>query len=498
VRSRNGGTKCGHSQVPTVRAESNPPDGAGVGTRATALLAAAVVGVYLLVVVGATAALADAARACGQWPLCSGDPLSDPALAVAIGHRVATALVAALVIAAAVVGWRSADRRVRAAMLVALALYTVQVGVGAVVAVSGAPATVSQLHLLTGMGIFAALVLALAWRLENETAGAEDAATGSAASDPATSSDPGPAAERVESGSPGSNPSSTRSEVVATLAAYARLTKPRLMWLLCLVASAGMALAAGPGLSVRTVVATLGGGVLAIGASGTFNHVLERDIDRQMERTADRPLATDRVSVRNAMAFGGVLTVASMAAFLTVNVLAAALGLAAILFYSVIYTLILKPNTVQNTVLGGAAGALPAVIGWAAVTGTVGVPGLVLAGVIFLWTPAHFYNLAMAYREDYERGGFPMLPVVRGDAVARKHILLYLGATLLAASGLAALTDLGWAYAATTVALGAVFLWAVIRLHRERTRSAALRAFHASNAYLGALLLAVVVDALAV
>lgn len=266
------------------------------------------------------------------------------------------------------------------------------------------------------------------------------------------------------------------------------------MWLLCLVASAGMALAAGSSLSVETIVLTLGGGVLSIGASGTFNHVLERDIDQQMSRTADRPLATHEVPVRNALAFGAILTVASLILFLQVNLLAAGLGFIAIVFYSVIYTLVLKPNTVQNTVIGGAAGALPALIGWVAVTGRIGVPGLALAGVIFLWTPAHFYNLALAYKEDYERGGFPMLPVVRGETVTRKHILYYLGATLLAASALAGLTSLGWLYATATVTLGAVFLWMVVRLHREQTERAALRAFHASNAYLGAILVAVIID----
>jgi protoheme IX farnesyltransferase len=272
--------------------------------------------------------------------------------------------------------------------------------------------------------------------------------------------------------------------------------KPRLMWLLCLVASAGMALAAGPDLTVRTVVLTLGGGVLAIGSSGTFNHVLERDRDKQMSRTSDRPVATSQLPIRNAVAFGLLLAVASMAVFLQINPLAAALGLAAILFYSVIYTLVLKPNTVQNTVIGGAAGALPALIGWAAVTGRIGLPGLALAGIVFLWTPAHFYNLALAYKDDYEQGGFPMMPVVRGEAETRKHILLWLAATLLAATALSGLTSLGWLYAATTTSLGAVFLWAVVRLHREQTESAAFRAFHASNAYLGALLLAIVVDAL--
>jgi protoheme IX farnesyltransferase len=275
--------------------------------------------------------------------------------------------------------------------------------------------------------------------------------------------------------------------------------KPRLMWLLCLVAGAGMALAAAAGfaLSVETVALTLGGGVLAIGSSGTFNHVLERDVDKEMDRTSDRPVVTHEIPVRNAVVFGLALAAASLVAFWQVNLLAAVLGLTAILFYSVVYTLLLKPNTVQNTVIGGAAGALPALIGWAAVTGDIGLPGLALATVVFVWTPAHFYNLALAYKDDYEAGGFPMMPVVRGEATTRKHILLWLAATLLTATALAAMTDLGWLYAATTTTLGAVFLWAVIRLHRERTEQAAFRAFHASNAYLGALLLAIVVDALA-
>ncbi len=115
--------------------------------------------------------------------------------------------------------------------------------------------------------------------------------------------------------------------------------------------------------------------------------------------------------------------------------------------------------------------------------------------MIFLWTPAHFYNLALAYKDDYERGGFPMMPVVRGERVTRRHILWYLGATLLGASVLAAVAELGWLYAAATVAFGGLFLWAVVRLHRERTERAAFRAFHASNAYLGAVLVAVVIDA---
>ena len=453
--------------------------------RPVPLLASAVIGVYALVIVGATAALADAAAACNGWPLCGGN-LSDPAVLVALFHRIVAFLVGLLVVAAVAVGWSDGSRRVRAALAVALFLYPIQAAVGAALATG---TTLERLHLLTAMVIFAALVLALAWRLEYET-GDDDV--------PGTVPDPDlpPPSSPDSGGVAGIATMSTVDRLKATASAYFRLMKPRLMWLLCLVAGAGMVLAGTP--TLRTVVYTLSGGVLAIGASGTFNHVLERDIDKRMERTADRPLATHEVPVRNALAFGGLLSVASLWAFLSVNLLAAALGLAAIVFYSIVYTLILKPNTVQNTVIGGAAGALPALIGYAAVTGRIGVAGVVLAGVIFLWTPAHFYNLALAYRDDYERGGFPMMPVVRGETETRKHIVLYLGATLLGAGALGAISSLGWLYGVTTVLLGAVFLWMVVRLHYEQSERAAFRAFHASNAYLGLVLVAIVVDGLAV
>jgi protoheme IX farnesyltransferase len=336
------------------------------------------------------------------------------------------------------------------------------------------------------VGIFTALLAALAWQLEAETGDPDDTPLGR----------PEPDLPEEVPEAPMPTYDSVLARVKGTVWAYFQLTKPRLMWLLCLVASAGMALAAGPTLRTGTVLYTLGGGVLAIGASGTFNHVLERDIDRRMERTSDRPLAQHQVPVRNALGFGFVLAALSLVAFWQVNLLAAVLGLTAIVFYSVVYTLLLKPNTVQNTVIGGAAGALPALIGWVAVTGEVGLAGLALAALVFLWTPAHFYNLALAYKDDYERGGFPMMPVVRGETVTRKHILWYLGATLVGAAALTALTELGWLYAVTTVAFGAAFLYTVVRLHREQTEGAAFRAFHASNAYLGALLLAVIVDSL--
>ncbi|OYR53795.1 heme o synthase [Halorubrum halodurans] len=469
--------------------------------RFPAVLAAAAMGVYLLVVVGATTSLTDAAAACGGWPACGGGyalPV-EPAAWIALGHRALAAAVGAAVVASAALAWRDgASRRVRAALLLALALYPAQAGVGAVVAlgddslsVGGGTLPLGLVHLVLGVTIFASVLAALAWWLEAATGDADDTPTDF---EPGTDDLP-----PVEDAPEPSVPTATVPRLRATAAAYFRLMKPRLMWLLCLVAAAAMALAGGSGFTPYTVAATLAGGALSIGASGTFNHVFERDIDKRMQRTNDRPLATDLVPVSHALAFGGLLTVVSLGLFWSVNALTAALGLVAIVFYSVVYTLVLKPNTVQNTVIGGAAGALPALIGWAAVTGDVGRGGLLLAAVIFLWTPAHFYNLALAYKEDYERGGFPMMPVVRGETATRRHILWYLGATLVAAAVLAAVAEpLGALYALVGVALGAVFLWAVVRLHYERSESAAFRAFHASNAYLGLLLFAVVFDALVV
>jgi len=454
----------------------------------TGLLAATAVGVYLLVLAGATTTLTDAAAACTTWPLCDGPvDVTNTALLVAWGHRLVAAAVGLLVVAMTVVGLRSNCRgRVKAAILLGAALYPVQIALGAVVATS-TEAALPGAHLALGMGIFGSFVLALAWHLEAETGSDDETPV----------KNPTLAPEPADDGPAQSPTLSTRERVVETASAYFRLMKPRLMWLLCLVAAAGMALAAGQTLTVRTVLLTLGGGVLSIGASGTFNHVLERDIDKRMDRTSDRPIATHQIPVRNALAFGLLLSFASLGLFWQVNALVALLGLTAIVFYSVIYTLVLKPNTVQNTVIGGAAGALPALIGWVAADGSVGLPGVVLAVVIFLWTPAHFYNLALAYKDDYEAGGFPMMPVVRGETETRKHIVYYLGATLIASGVLGVLTSLGWLYAVTSVLLGAVFLWAVIQLHHEQTEAAAFRAFHASNAYLGAVLVAIVIDALA-
>ncbi len=279
--------------------------------RFAALLAATALGVYLLLIVGATTSITNAASACSTWPICHTptDPLSQTELAIAWGHRLTAVVVGLLVAATAVVAaLGDASSRVRRTLLASSALYIIQIGVGAATAVSGPAAITPGLHLGLGVAIFAGIVLALAWDLELTTGSEDDQIDMRGEPEPIESpaSDADPAGGRTL-------PSSGFARARLTAFAYFKMMKPRLMWLLCLVAAAGMALAAGPALDRYTIVATLGGGVLAIGASGTFNHVLERDVDQKMSRTADRPLANDLIPVSHALAFGGLLTVARSA-----------------------------------------------------------------------------------------------------------------------------------------------------------------------------------------
>lgn len=449
----------------------------------TPLLVSGAIGIYALVIVGATVSVNEGAAACSTWPSCNGQwivPLGDTTLVVVMAHRLLALVVGALLLLGLAGVWfLGAPRRIRAALIAVTALYPVQVALGAITAVSGGASPFPLIHLGIALTIFAGVLLSLVWWLERQTTDVQSTFdTGSSlAAEPA---DPPASTGRVR--------------------AYFQLMKPRLMWLLCFVALAGIGLATattGLPISPELVFGTLLGGVLAIGASGTFNHVLERDVDRKMGRTSDRPTVTDRVSIRNATIFGVLLSIAAIMVFLTfVNVLAAVLGLIAILFYSVVYTLMLKPHTSQNIVIGGAVGALPALIGWAAVTESIGLPALVLGLLIFLWTPAHFYNLALAYKQDYERGGFPMLPIARGEAVTLRHIAWYFGATLVAAVFLGIVAPLGLLYALTVVVFASIFLLAIVHLYRVRTPAIALRSFHASNAFLGIVMLVIILDTL--
>ncbi|CAN5145779.1 heme o synthase [soil metagenome] len=280
--------------------------------------------------------------------------------------------------------------------------------------------------------------------------------------------------------------------------AYLRLTKPRIIELLLITTVPAMVLADRGLPRPWLVAATLLGGTLSAGGANAINQFLDRDIDEVMRRTRRRPLPTHLIEPSSALAFGIILGAAGFVFLaVTVNVLSAALATSGLLFYVFVYTMWLKRTSPQNIVIGGAAGAVPVLVGWAAVTGRVGLPALVLFGIVFLWTPPHFWALALRYRDDYASAGVPMLPVVAGKEATLRQMLGYTFALVAASLALYAVADLGTVYLIAAVALGAGFVLQVIVLRRDGSAGAAMRLFRYSITYLTLLFAAVGVDTVA-
>ncbi len=288
---------------------------------------------------------------------------------------------------------------------------------------------------------------------------------------------------------------SRRPVVPGVLRDYITLTKPKVQSLLLLTTITTMYVAGDPSLGL--VFLTCLGGSLSAGGAGAINHAIDRDIDRIMDRTADRPVASGRVSPAAAIAFGSFLGLASfMLLSLTVNPLAAALSLSGLLGYVFVYTLWLKRTTPQNIVIGGAAGAVPPLVAWAAVTGGLDGTALYLFAIVFFWTPPHFWALSLLMKDEYAKVGIPMLPVVRGEDETRRQILLY---TVL----LYAVTQLpfcaggfGVTYLVTSMTLGAGFIYCSVKLLRNADRRWALRTYLFSLAYLALLFISMPLDRL--
>jgi protoheme IX farnesyltransferase len=279
--------------------------------------------------------------------------------------------------------------------------------------------------------------------------------------------------------------------------AYFLLTKPRVIELLLVTTVPAMVLAHDGLPSLTLIGAVLLGGALAAGGANTINCWVERDRDRVMHRTQGRPLPTGEIEPRHALVFGIVLeALAFLWLWGTVNLLAASLAVSAMLFYVFVYTIWLKPRSPQNIVIGGAAGAVPVLVGWAAVTGTLAAPAWVLFAIVFFWTPPHFWALSLRYRDDYAAAGIPMLPVARGVAAATRQILVYalvvVGVTLL----LFAVDSMGIVYLVAAVGLGAAFVWEAVGLLRDTSPGRAMRLFAFSNTYLALLFAAIAVDTL--
>ena len=285
------------------------------------------------------------------------------------------------------------------------------------------------------------------------------------------------------------------SRANSTLKGYIALTKPRIISLLVFTALGGMFLGAQGFPDPALVVLVLGGGALAAGGANALNHYMDRDIDGLMGRTSGRPIVSGNIAPLHAMWFGIALNVVAFAilgAF--VNPLSALLTLSATLFYIFVYTKALKRSTPQNIVIGGAAGAIPPMVGWVAVTGEMGLPALYLFAIVFFWTPPHFWALSLLIKDDYQRAGVPMLPVVAGIKDTKLHIFLYTLLLLALTAMFFTTRAVGWVYLGVSLALGIGFVAYAWRLMRLDGIEGAKSTYLYSLAYLALLFLAIMVD----
>jgi len=434
-----------------------------------------------------------------DWPLLNGQLLpvfsTDPTIAnlqiAHFLHRIVAAVVGVFVLATALYGWR-AVRAARAGgrpipggdsilalIATAAALFAVQVVVGGLQLTTNLAAWAVALHLALGAAIWALAVSAVfvsyfEARTYRSGVPVSEPPPGSGSSEPSTQT-----------------PAGLRDRV----SAYIALTKPRIIELLLVTTVPAMFLAARGVPPLDLVFWTLLGGTLAAGAANAINCYLDRDIDLLMTRTRRRPLPAHEVNPEDALVFGLVLGVVAFAvmAFAT-NLVAAFLTLLAMAFYVVIYTLLLKRSTPQNIVLGGAAGALPPVIGWAAVTGDITLPALVLFAIVFYWTPPHFWALSLRLRRDYAAANVPMLPVTHGVPETTRQIALYSVLMVCLTLVFFAVARMGLVFLAGAVVLGVLFLLQAFEMWRDGTDARAVRLYKFSITYLTALFALMILD----
>jgi protoheme IX farnesyltransferase len=296
---------------------------------------------------------------------------------------------------------------------------------------------------------------------------------------------------------PGGIAHGTRRTPTSTLGAYVALTKPRIIELLLITTVPTMVLAEEGWPATSLVLVTLLGGALAAGGANAINMYVDRDIDRLMVRTQGRPLVTGRIRPVDALVFAVVLEVLAFAVLWAgANLLSAVLALSATAFYVVVYTLWLKRTSRQNIVIGGAAGAVPVLVGWAAVRDGLDWPPALLFLAMFLWTPPHFWALAVRYADDYRAASVPMLPAVVPLAEAVRQMVAYTVALVVTTLVLVPVADLGWIYTTAAVVLGAVFVGATVWLGRHPTPAASMRVFGYSITYVTVLFGALTVDVL--
>ena len=496
--------------------------GPGGSQRFTLLASFAAAATYILLLFGSNVTARNAGLVFTDWPLMSGgiypfDPNTPSDVAVLYAahalHRYVAGIVFFILLGVLLAARRRRPFRAGLASMATgiFALYLVQVVIGGLQVLTLLSAWTQTLHLAIGAVIWGgtvALAVSSYYEARSEAAtGSMASGTGPAGtrSDDPSSPPPGAATTAVAGGSSAATVGSGSTK--ATIRAYVALTKPRIIELLLVTTVPAMVLATRdvPGIQpldwLRLTFWTLVCGTLAAGAANAINQYLDRDLDQLMVRTRRRPLPAQDIAPERAMIFGMILAVISVGLMSWfVNLLAAFLTLLAIAFYVVVYTVMLKRSTPQNIVIGGAAGALPPVIGWAAVTGNVGLPAIMLFLLVFYWTPPHFWALALRIRGDYAAAGVPMLPVVHGVAETSRQIALY--TILLVAISLvfAVVGQMGLVYLGTAVVLGAIFLWRAFILWRqgaspEASTAQAIRLYRFSISYLTLLFVAVAIDA---
>jgi protoheme IX farnesyltransferase len=442
------------------------------------LTAASAIAVYALLLTGSYVTGKGAGFACKGWPLCNGKifPGGDRMADIHAFHRFAAAAVGVLL---AVMVWQALTRqRHNRAMTWAAAavgfVFVAQVFVGAGNIWLELDEQIRVAHLATAALVWGSLVATTAIAFHS-------ARRGGAPSDGAPSGDETP------------RKTGTRE----TVGAYINLTKPRIIELLLVTTVPAMVLAAKGMPNPFLILGTIFGGTLTAGGANAINCYIDRDIDQVMHRTRKRSLARHAIAPERALTFGiaiGLIGFLELA--ILINLLSAVLAVSAILFYVFVYTMWLKRSTVQNIVIGGAAGAIPPMVGWAAVTGRVDLPALVLFAIIFFWTPPHFWALALKYRTDYAAAGVPMLPVARGEEETRRQIFIYslllVGVTLL----LYVTGGAGPVYLVVALLLGAGLIRMATQLLRSREAFPVMKLFSYSITYLAALFAAIMVDQL--
>jgi len=456
------------------RATHGPMPAAHLRPGLTRLAGVAALAVFAQMLLGSWVTGSGAGLAYADFPLMNGalvPRIVAGEQAVMLAHRAVSVLVAALVAWTAVAIRRSTDApRPRAIATWMVVLVAIEIALGGLNVASRLSAVFVVPHLAVGAALWGASVwLVLAARRLRRSELPVRAPRGERAATP-----------------------------LDTVRAYVALTKPRIIELLLVTTVPTMVLAQGGVPSPWLMAAVVIGGTLAAGGANAINMYADRDIDDVMRRTRHRPLPRHAVAPTDALVFGIVLSAVAFAWLaVAVNLLSAVLALSATAFYVFVYTLWLKRTTPHNIVIGGAAGCVPVLVAWAAVTGEVGLPALVLFAIVFYWTPPHFWALALRYRGDYAAARVPMLPVVRGEAETARQIVLYTLALVAVSLLLLPVAGMGWIYLVAAVMLGAAFVWSALRLRADAGNGrAAIGLFRFSISYLTLLFAAVGADAL--